>query len=49
MKPSETLQIVNTLDIILEKIAALNTIHGDKVRNLMNSIQALKKENARLV
>jgi len=29
-------------------MAALNKIHGDKVRSLMNSISLLKKENKEL-
>eukprot|EP01015_Nassula_variabilis_P000094 TRINITY_DN10039_c0_g1_i1.p2 TRINITY_DN10039_c0_g1~~TRINITY_DN10039_c0_g1_i1.p2 ORF type:complete len:200 (-),score=38.35 TRINITY_DN10039_c0_g1_i1:59-658(-) len=31
-----------------EKITALNKLHSDKIRALMNSIQLLKKENAQL-
>jgi len=31
-----------------EKIKGLNTIHSEKVRALMNSIQVLKKDNASL-
>ncbi|KAL4446888.1 hypothetical protein ABPG74_014860 [Tetrahymena malaccensis] len=31
-----------------QKIKALNSIHQDKIRSLMNSIQLLKKENAQL-
>ena len=32
----------------IEKITAINGIHGEKIRSLMNSIQLLKKENAKL-
>jgi hypothetical protein len=50
MKQLGMLQIVNyKLNMKLkEKISALNSIHADKIRSLMNSIQLLKKENAKL-
>jgi len=40
--------LLNPLNQFSEKIRALNIIHADKIRALMNSIQILKKENKNL-
>lgn len=44
----EIVPIVMIKIIFLEKIKALNQLHSDKIRSLMNSIQLLKKENKNL-
>jgi hypothetical protein len=48
MKTRQMVIFIKNINNKTEKMAALNKIHADKVRSLMNSITLLKKENKEL-